>query len=147
MGTEDDRAASALDDLLNRAVRQGYLDPMTGRAARSGVDRLRTFLSGDGTQPDTGAQPGQAAGSGGQAATGAAGGATGRLSTEKTPAAPAAEEPAPDGEGTTRIPVALRGGRRAELVLPERFDREDAARVASVLHALALDEDDQPPTA
>ena len=50
MGTEDDRAASALDDLLQRAVKQGYLDPMAGRAARSGVDRLRTFLANAGAE-------------------------------------------------------------------------------------------------
>ncbi|PPK97320.1 hypothetical protein CLV92_104140 [Kineococcus xinjiangensis] len=150
MGTEDDRAASALDDLLQRAVKQGYLDPMAGLAARSGVDRLRTFLTTAGSE-------GRGAGAAPSPAEPAGGVEDAEVVAVEEPPVPAAQEAAPleeaavdegaptggvaPGADTVRIPVVLRGGRRAELVLPARFDEADAARVSSVLHALALDED------
>ncbi|GAB7190092.1 hypothetical protein NUM3379_07980 [Kineococcus sp. NUM-3379] len=137
MGTEDDRAASALDDLLQRAVKQGYLDPMAGRAARSGVDRLRGFLANAGGEGWPGPKEDTAAtGAGAQAAPTIA-----AEDPEAETVAGAAADVEAGAPGTTRIPVALRGGRRAELFLPERFDRLDAERIASVLHALALDDD------
>ncbi|GAA4988290.1 hypothetical protein [Kineococcus glutinatus] len=165
MGTDEDRAASALDDLLQRAVRQGYLDPVAGLAARSGVERLRTFIAGAGgdlraaATPPAGAPPGEVA---------AEEEAEDAVLADEPPAGsvPGAGEPAPTrlaktpaaqpGTGATgcgagadhapgtRLVVPLRGGRRAELLLPERFDGTDASRVAAVLEAVALD--DEPPT-
>ena len=140
MANDEDRAAKALDDLLQRAVKQGYLDPMAGRAARSGVERLRTFLGNAAAEGRS--TPGE------EAVTDAE--VVEEVAPPVPPVPPVPPGSAPAGvpadpgaavpAGTTRIPVALRGGRRAELLLPERFDAGDAERIASVVHALALDD-------
>ncbi|NAZ87528.1 hypothetical protein [Kineococcus indalonis] len=128
------RGGASLDAVLREVLRGGRLDPGAERLAAQGVERLRTFLAGD---PSVNL---------GKGAPGPAGGAGERLGEQVGDAVDAevVEEEAPAAEAgrTLRHAIPLRGGRLAEVLVPEHLTAADARRIAAVLEALALDEEE-----
>ncbi|WP_337059370.1 hypothetical protein [Kineococcus sp. G2] len=120
------RQGASIDAVLREVLRQGRLDPGAERLAAQGVDRLRTFLAGDASVNGAAGQ-----------ATAAAGADDGAVDAEVV------EEDAGAPAQRLRHVVPLRGGERVEVVVPERFSRADARRVAAVLEALALDDEEE----
>ncbi|WP_432484492.1 hypothetical protein [Kineococcus esterisolvens] len=119
------RQSASIDAVLREVLRQGRLDPGAERLAAQGVDRLRTFLSGDASVNDE--------------RSGAAG------ASAPVDADVVGEDPAPRGASTRRTlrhTIPLRGGEQAEVLVPERLTRADARRIAAVLDALALDDEE-----
>ncbi|MCI2239989.1 hypothetical protein MO973_36460 [Paenibacillus sp. TRM 82003] len=126
------RQSASIDAVLREVLRQGRLDPGAERLAAQGVDRLRTFLAGDASVND---------GTGRAAAAEATAEAVDAEAVDAEVVEEAGGVGAP--EQRLRHVVPLRGGERVEVVVPERFTRADARRVAAVLEALALDDDEE----
>ena len=131
------RGNASLDAVLREVLRGGRLDPGAERLAAQGVERLRTFLAGD---PSVNL---------GKGAAGTAAGADERLG-EQVGDAVDAEVVEDEGDGAVaadaprilRHAIPLRGGRLAEVLVPEGLTTADARRIAAVLEALALDEEE-----
>ncbi len=128
------RGGASIDAVLREVLRQGRLDPGAERLAAQGVERLRSFLSGD-PSADGGAAPG------GPGAPGAPAGGVPLEAEVVEDAAVAAPGAAAE---RLRHTVPLRGGRQAELLLPADLTGADARRIAAVLDALALDDEEGP---
>ncbi|WP_432507045.1 hypothetical protein [Kineococcus arenarius] len=126
------RQNASIDAVLREVLRQGRLDPGAERLAAQGVERLRTFLTGDAS---VNAPTGGAAGGDGAAVDAEV--------VEDVPADAAVVDPAA-GAGLLRHTIPLRDGGRAEVAVPEGLTRADARRIAAVLDALALDDEEVP---
>ena len=107
------QGSDPIDDVLQRLLRTGRIDPTAQRLASDGIDRVRSFLSGS-PAPEQG---------------------TGKAAPAATPAA---EGPAPRPFLTHVVPLA--DGGHAELRVPERLTHAEAERLAGVLAALAVDD-------
>lgn len=127
----NDFKGQSIDAVLRELLKQGRIDPAGAeKLASQGIDRLRTFLSGDTAATPTTTSP------------------TATVQDGPLPVQVPAGEDAQDGAGDEpdaflEHTVPLRGGRFAHVVVPEHFTRADADRVAGVLAALALDDADE----
>ncbi|WP_432537680.1 hypothetical protein [Kineococcus arenarius] len=127
------RQNASIDAVLREVLRQGRLDPGAERLAAQGVERLRTFLTGDAS---VNTPTGEAAGGDGAAVDAEV--------VEDVPADAAVVVDPAAGAGLLRHTIPLRDGGRAEVAVPERLTRADARRIAAVLDALALDDEEVP---